>query len=241
MNISNRTYPIIPLLKNIELSNTTILNNELKKVLYKDIIYNSWKENNIFFSENIEILSNNFQEVMLESQDKLLPILNDIDNLIDNFYQLNGTMLIKDISVSYSYRDSYLCYFIFQKETLIYFVLRNGKDKFLISEDNDDLKLLNQLESYLQLYLVFKKYAEINVQVLKSNQKVKFLNQKYINNTSQNVKIIDSTWFTSIIRNEGFKVKGHFRLQPYKDGKKLIWINEFSKNGYNRIAGIKNT
>lgn len=46
-------------------------------------------------------------------------------------------------------------------------------------------------------------------------------------------------WYTEISNDESFKVSGHFRLQPYGDGtKRLIWINEFTKNGYHRKATI---
>ena len=49
----------------------------------------------------------------------------------------------------------------------------------------------------------------------------------------------DSKWYTEISNDESFKVSGHFRLQPYGDGtKRLIWINEFTKNGYHRKATI---
>lgn len=42
------------------------------------------------------------------------------------------------------------------------------------------------------------------------------LKEKLRNNIPFDVKIMDSTWFTTICRNEGFKVRGHFRLQPKK-------------------------
>ena len=49
----------------------------------------------------------------------------------------------------------------------------------------------------------------------------------------------DSKWYTEICNDESFKVSGHFRLQPYGDGtRRLIWINEFTKNGYHRKATI---
>ena len=51
--------------------------------------------------------------------------------------------------------------------------------------------------------------------------------------------IFDSKWYTEICNDEAFKVSGHFRLQPYGDGtRRLIWINEFTKNGYHRKATI---
>lgn len=62
---------------------------------------------------------------------------------------------------------------------------------------------------------------------------------KYNNKTKSDITIVDSTWFTTLIKSDGFKVRGHFRLQPYKGGdKKLIWIQDFEKHGYTRKAVI---
>ena len=53
---------------------------------------------------------------------------------------------------------------------------------------------------------------------------------------------IDCSWFREIVRREGFMVRGHFRLQPYKKNgewtKKLIYIEPFQKHGYTRRAKI---
>lgn len=236
MNISYRAYPVLAFLKDVELSKTVILNNSVKIGLYRDIIFNAWNDNNLKFSENIELLSSNFQDAMLLSQDKLIPILDDVENLAENMYQLNGTMFIKDFTVAYVYVESHLCYFIFQKDILIYFCLRNKDSHYLLGNDNDDFSLFYHLESYLQLYLVFKKYAEIEERIIKAKERLKLNDQKCINNTLLNLKIIDSSWFTSIIKSEEFKVRGHFRLQQYKNEKKLIWINDFKKSGYTRTA-----
>jgi hypothetical protein len=57
------------------------------------------------------------------------------------------------------------------------------------------------------------------------------------NKTGLKVITLTSTWLNNIVRETGFKVKGHFRLQSYGPGmtdKKLIWINTFEKKGYNR-------
>ena len=51
--------------------------------------------------------------------------------------------------------------------------------------------------------------------------------------------LFDSKWYTEISNDESFQVSGHFRLQPYGDGtRRLIWINEYTKNGYHRKATI---
>lgn len=50
------------------------------------------------------------------------------------------------------------------------------------------------------------------------------------------INYYDARWYTEIIRNEGFSVRGHWRNQPYKDGYKLIFIKPFEKKGYHRRA-----
>ena len=50
---------------------------------------------------------------------------------------------------------------------------------------------------------------------------------------------IKDTALESFRNEECFQVSGHFRLQPYGDGtRRLIWINEYTKNGYHRKATI---
>ena len=51
--------------------------------------------------------------------------------------------------------------------------------------------------------------------------------------------MLDSTWFTNIVRSEGFAVHGHFRMQacgPNHSQRKLTYINDFEKKGYTRRA-----
>ena len=54
------------------------------------------------------------------------------------------------------------------------------------------------------------------------------------------IQILNSTWFTTLVKSDNFKVRGHFRLQPKKKGgewtKEIIWVNEFVKSGYTAPA-----
>lgn len=83
---------------------------------------------------------------------------------------------------------------------------------------------------------MFINYANVDTIEVCRAKKVLFNKQKYFNQTNSNITILDSTWFTNIVRSEGFSVSGHFRLQPKKINgqwtKELIWINEFQKTGY---------
>jgi hypothetical protein len=57
------------------------------------------------------------------------------------------------------------------------------------------------------LLLNFIKYAEIETKYLPAGQKAKTTNCKYINETNSNVKILDSTWFTELVKSDAFKVR----------------------------------
>lgn len=98
------------------------------------------------------------------------------------------------------------------------------------------------LWSFVQMILMFKKFAQVELKELSPGQKVKDINCNYKNDTKINVQILDSAWFTNLVKSDGFNVRGHFRLQPCKKNgewtKELIWINEFGKSGYSRKAGI---
>jgi hypothetical protein len=51
---------------------------------------------------------------------------------------------------------------------------------------------------------------------------------------------LTSSYLKTIVRTEGFKVRGHWRWQAYGEGmkeRKLIFINAFEKKGYIRRAG----
>lgn len=54
-----------------------------------------------------------------------------------------------------------------------------------------------------------------------------------------NYTVVDSTWDKEITVNNPFVVRGHFRLQPIKDGKRLIYIDSYWKKGYHRRSGAE--
>ena len=88
----------------------------------------------------------------------------------------------------------------------------------------------------------------MEVETVASNKTLmrsEILGEKVNNFMGIDVKVLDSRWFTTICRDEGFLVSGHFRLQPCKDEqgewtRKLIYINPYAKHGYHRLAPIVN-
>lgn len=88
--------------------------------------------------------------------------------------------------------------------------------------------------------LLFIKYCDIETKVTSpQNRRTNVAGQKYLNETDKRISILDSTWFTNLVVSGAFNVSGHLRWQHYGPGnslKKLIWIDEFQKEGYTRKA-----
>lgn len=109
---------------------------------------------------------------------------------------------------------------------------------------SDIHNIIKGVRTMVLLTVLFKQYAPIESKILnnekgKSN-KIVLNKEKYLNNATCPVQIIDSTWFTTIIRTTGFSVKGHFGLRacgPGHSERKLTWISGYQKAGYRREAG----
>ena len=59
----------------------------------------------------------------------------------------------------------------------------------------------------------------------KEKKRSEITNGKISNETMTGVQIMDSQWFTSIFRNEGFSVRGYFKMQ-HKKNERGEWIRE---------------
>lgn len=93
----------------------------------------------------------------------------------------------------------------------------------------------------LMLFKTFLKYVEVETKVIPGHKKDYHIGVKYLNETNNKIEILNSTYFTTISRTEGFGVRGHFRFQPCgknMQDRKLIWISDFQKTGYHREAKI---
>jgi hypothetical protein len=93
--------------------------------------------------------------------------------------------------------------------------------------------------------VLFMKFCEVETKIVPEGRKAVHLNEKYVNETKLPIEILDSTWFTTIVRSDGFTVGGEtggfFRWQPVGPGrseKRLIWVAAFVKKGYTRKAKV---
>lgn len=99
--------------------------------------------------------------------------------------------------------------------------------------------------AFLVTFLCFIKYVELETKMVLPGKKEKHAGTKYVNETKHKIEVLDSTWFTSIVRSQGFSVGeetgGFFRMQPWgpsRSQRKLIWVLPFEKEGYTRKAKI---
>lgn len=116
-------------------------------------------------------------------------------------------------------------------------------------EDESALRRFVESESVLNYdnsvfvvqLLTYLIYGEITEKHLPPKSQSYIAGTRFLNNSKLNITFCDTLW-KQRINTDGFKVRGHFRLQPYgekRENRKLIWIEEFEKHGYNRRATVE--
>lgn len=209
--------------------------------------------------KNVFIITSPFADAM-EKSIKAFKRLNPLDILRESFPNA-GVLLSSFNKFGIIYlihkETDRAVFFIFSSTNLLSVVnldLSNGWQNNVFTTNHnsfyngyDSRKFIANEMAVLTTFLIFKKYAKVEIEEGKSRKTMQsmILKEKLRNNLPFDVNIMDSTWFTTICRNEGFKVRGHFRLQPKKNEKgewikELIYIKEFEKHGYHRQAKILN-
>jgi len=150
---------------------------------------------------------------------------NDITSHFTGAYKPDGLIDIQNLKLRQIYD-----YYTGVKETI-----DMSKHKDLAMDES--IMLIN----IVLILVLFKKYAPIETVVVnkKTNRKAKLNGEKHLNDNLFDITVVDSNWFTNIIRTEGFGVRGHFALRACGKGRierKLVWISPFKKNGYHREA-----
>lgn len=86
--------------------------------------------------------------------------------------------------------------------------------------------------------LLFKHYAKVELDVIHGREKKMsaVANEKIINETIKGVHIMDSSWYTTIYRTEGYDVIGHIRY--YKVYDTIAYVHPHTRKGYVRRAKI---
>jgi hypothetical protein len=229
------------------------------KLLYSLIDQFSQEGFSDYFNKNIQYVTQPFYEAYHKAYSKLKEVvlktpINDSGTLIYQFPHHTQTIFYRIVSNGDGNTDGLDVFMVlftkhpksdsYALDALIY-LAKEPKEladyvwKGFLDQGRD----LAWWVADLMMFNTFLKYAEVQSKIVNAKKKDHHLGVKYVNETSNKVKILDSTYFTTISRTEGFGVKGHFRLQPYGIGMKdrrLQWISDFKKHGYTRVAKISN-
>ena len=246
MKFNKENFPVINWMRNPKLSLNQIVKSKLSDNL--DIMK---AEDDDFDTNNIDFISRPFLQAMNENRKRLFEII-DKERFSEEKSIFSGLLLLSTgesiIYNIYAVKEG-----VIQAFYSICLVLKKNK---IIAEEfyhshyylGENRVLLNEggikWTDFVILFYIFRQYSELEVKQLPaSTGGTPKIVGAYQNQTKSNIKIWDSLWFTTLVKSDSFKVRGHFRLQPYGQGlkeRKLIWINEFTKDGYERRAKMLN-
>lgn len=110
---------------------------------------------------------------------------------------------------------------------------------------NSSHEVVSHIGYQRDMFIMFERYAKTETRIIPPSARFRY-DMKSLsmssNETKLKIQIRDSTYFTSIIRKGDFMVRGHLRLQRYKENgewvRRLIYIDSFVKHGYTRQAKI---
>ena len=209
---------------------------------------------------NLVIFSKTFINTMDKSYMKFTQFHMDILEELDNENGIvRSPYFIEGCYVVYSIKNKCLTLWVFQDNIdkylsiPTYYICVSPKDKIKGEGHQLDCMILPLLDNCMEAnlrdyidmvldYLCLRQWAEVQLgkrtttikKEVKKNKKTQIVTEAGLD-----YYLFDSKWYTEISNDESFQVSGHFRLQPYGDGtRRLIWINEFTKNGYHRKATI---
>jgi hypothetical protein len=263
MKFSYRAYPILEMLHKRELGKIPLLKSDSGFSYIEENFRNKWNECKNIFAENINYLSETFVSATQNVSEKMRDLFFDMMKNGEE-YKFNGTFIIKHYVFMIDYEavgsvttngDIKTDIFMFTKTgiPLFWFSEKSFKLTGWVSQEivngnsfGERLNNKKDIEDFynnsvfnIVVFSMFKTFADVETKYLPPNKKTKEINCKYVNDTNLGITMIDSTWFTTLVKSDAFKVSGHFRLQACGENhsqRKLVWISDFQKKGYTRKA-----
>lgn len=108
------------------------------------------------------------------------------------------------------------------------------------------------IAGFVATYVAVKRYVKVETIVIPQGKFIAIEGtpleyiekKKVLNQSGQEVIVMDSKWFRKIINNNDIYVRGFFRMQNKKDEngkwyKELIFVDSFVRHGYHRNAKIE--
>lgn len=121
------------------------------------------------------------------------------------------------------------------------FAYEFGPEGMTILDPASSPRVVDESHQFFIMALLFIYFFETETVVVTGTPNASHYNRETLNenhyesNLGYPVNIIDAHWYTTIIRDDPFLVRGHFRRQPYGPGRsqyKIRWIPSFMKHGY---------
>lgn len=235
MQITERNYPVLRRLKTGKMGVTDVGIIDRETIMLKiEGIRGLWEVFCEDFNHKIFYICKSMEKAVFESAPKL-----QASGCLDEIHKERhkGTILFGKWQVCFDLHNQLGVVMAFYENQLAYvhcsefrFITKN------IGMKDGEVFEPVWIFDIIWASLLFMKFAKVETKEMGKMKKEVFNNEKYVNNSTKDIVIVDCLWITNLIRSGAFKVRGHFRLQPYKDRKELVWISEFEKSGYTRKA-----
>ena len=253
MRITTEKYPILDILR--ENSGFDLLPEDRYILLtHGNYVIDEFINRLDRYKQHIHICTEPFSNAFIEAKQKMFDMAKD--GQLKNKEYFNGTYIRKygdtTRSITYDINIDSQGYggvvYMFIGSVLMAYCIGNKSwvsEKYISTNENwadkdyPNDKIAHYFIIEAMVFGLFLKYAEIETKHLPPKSKTSDGKIQHKNETNSTVTILDSTWFTTLVKSDAFKVRGHFRLQPCGEGRKerkLIWINDFQKSGYTSPA-----
>ncbi len=113
-------------------------------------------------------------------------------------------------------------------------------------------RTIASVANFIASYVAVKKYVKVETVIIPQGKftdiegtPLEYVDKKkVINNSGQEVIVMDSKWFRKIVNDNDIYVRGFFRMQNKKNEfgewyKELIFVDSFVRHGYHRNAKIE--
>lgn len=215
---------------------------EDKETMVQELVsFHSECYDKIFHSFEVELISEHFEAEALNSAKQLYASIKG-KNLYDLFGEAHGILVHRRHIAFYCFTEKGAFFEILDRfEEKYETIFRYQFDNESIVSFEGDYDDADCLMAFSLFVLLFKRFAEIRTQLIAPNaRRASFENNEVIMNRAPfMIRQTDCTWFTEYVREEGFSVRGFWRLQacgPNYSEHRLIYINPFEKQGYHRRA-----
>lgn len=201
--------------------------------------------NNLYQKFNVEFVCKPFADAAWGNRKTLINSI-DKQGFYSAFGQCAGYLIFWEWCFTYSVLENGVFFSVqrrddgVKKERILFGTAHGGVADYL-----NDMSEYDEINAALILgiaILIVKKFGEVETIMAASKTRRKIPeaeNGVLMNATPFMIRFIDSSWLRTIVRTEGFMVRGHFRLQAVGVGwceRKLIYISPFEKFGYTRRA-----